>query len=246
MEMQEFIDCLLKAADVPEVKQKFAKIMQVISEDEKKNKQLLIQELEETKTILETQKKENLSLQSKIKEKEKENKQLLQEKEGLKKDCQILQEEIRDCKENLNYWESLFDGLYNILATYQALSPQNKDCLKGIFKSERPEVFIAAGAQLENIAALWEYVKMQIMSRKYENIKEMSRLVYYFIRLYNQTRETPVLKLQDVTEGDLFDAGNHIRTSDSKASGKIQKIYLYGYEYSATNAIVKRSVVMVS
>lgn len=147
--------------------------------------------------------------------------------------------------QQLDHYSSIFGQFYDMYNLYLELSEMSKLSLRGIFKEESPDAFIAAGIQPENIDSLWEYTRMQIMNRKYEESERLGQLICYFIDLYNKIRTSPVYALQEIKNDDFFDVDCHIRTSDSKAAGKVKKIYLYGYTNVLTNTLIKKSVVFI-
>lgn len=156
-----------------------------------------------------------------------------------------LTEEFRHACSEWERFESIYHSIRTAYEQYEKLSEVCKHALQGMFKNADPALFIAIGIQPDNICALWEYTKMQIMERNYTDIDKLSSLIFYFIEILNQTKSEPVYKIQPVSSGTFFDVESHIRTSTSKAAGKINKIYLYGYLNAKTNAIVKKSVIEI-
>lgn len=163
----------------------------------------------------------------------------------MQKQSNDLKMKLKRTEKQLSGFVNVFGRFYSMLEVYDNLSENHKNALKGIFKEDTPDSWIAAGVQPDNIDSLWEYTRMQIMNRKYKELEGLGSLVYYFLDLYNSTRSTPIFTLQEVSAGDMFDVDSHIRTSDSKAAGRISQVYLYGYVNVNTDTVIKRSVVMV-
>lgn len=145
--------------------------------------------------------------------------------------------------EELKGWRSLFGPMNNIIELYNGLTDKNKEALQGIFKDNKPDLFIVSGVQQGNIESLWEYAKIQIMKRQYKDINNMSGIIYYFIDLYNSTKASPVYELLRVNKGDMFDVELHIRTSESRPAGRIQKAVLLGFKNVCSGTVIKKSVV---
>ena len=120
-----------------------------------------------------------------------------------------------------------------------------KNDLKGIFKNETYENFIACGCQKENINTLWEFIKSRISKDKYDQLEELNKIFLYFIECYNNISDTPTLTISTVEIGDIFDTSLHIRDQNSKSSGKITNIYLFGYQNSINKKIINKSIVRV-
>lgn len=232
MEYSEYKENFLLALDEREVLEKLERIivksLEGSSQEEvKRLKEELVEYKEKVGSITSENNKLNQMVQK-----------LLGDIQGQQKDFQkksVVWKEV----------QQIYSPMYSTYQIYQQISQSARNALKGIFKDEEPAAWIAAGSQPENISSLWEFTKMQIMKRRYEDVKYLSDLIYYFIDLYNKTKNEPIYKMQKVSPGDVFDVEEHIRTSSSKAAGKISKVILFGYLNVKTNLVIKNSVVEV-
>lgn len=251
MDQKEFIIQLLEALKLPEVREQLAKVMSIpdsIYQDPMSYQNNLI--IEEKDLELKQKDLENERLRSELiawSAKDLLIQDQLGVAEGLNRKLQSkndeLTEQIHTANIKINDFNNLFYKIYNVYEVYLKLSDVSKTELRGIFKEDSPDVWIAAGIQPDNIESLWEYTKMRIMKRQYDDLDGLLQFIYYFIELYNKTKTAPFYILQKVTIGDCFDVDLHIRTSESKAAGKIKQILLYGYINANTSAIIKKSVV---
>lgn len=232
MEYSEYKERLLLALNEPDISIKISEMMERSLESYRKEEsERLKNELEECKSQLNTLILKNRKL-----------KQMIQK---LETETEAKQQEIQKEYTLWKEFQQVYDSMNQMYQMYQQLSLSGKSTLEGIFKRPEPDAWLAAGTQAENISTLWEYTKMQIMERRYGDVEKLSVLIYYFIDLYNKTKNEPIFKMQGVLEGDAFDVENHIRTSGSKAAGKINKVILYGYYNTKTNTILKKSVVEI-
>ncbi len=181
--------------------------------------------------------------------------QMIQMKEQLQK----LQTELQTTKEQLSKTESnrdeyknkyfQFKGIFqrqtHIFYLYQSLSESCRDALSGIFKGTSFEEFLACGVQPGNIDALWEFSRVHALAGNPEDVATLNQMIQYFVHLYNKTNESPILAFQTVSPGELFDVDLHIRTQESKASGKISNVILTGLANAYTGDIIKKAVVEI-
>ena len=94
--------------------------------------------------------------------------------------------------------------------------------------------------------ALWEFSRSHALAGNTEDIVILNQMIEYFVRLYNGTNESPILAFQTVSPGDIFDVDFHIRTQESKASGKISNVILTGLANAYTGEIIKKAVVEIN
>lgn len=147
-----------------------------------------------------------------------------------------------NCKTELKKLE-LEQQMFN---NYKNLPPDIKTSLKGIFKAETYENFIACGCQRSNIDTLWEFIKNRTVNMELSHLTELNEIFVYFIELFNGVSSNPVLKIQDVAIGEAFDTAEHIRTKNGKSSGKIAEVYLAGYQNILNNKILNKAIVRVN
>lgn len=138
-----------------------------------------------------------------------------------------------------------FDRKFHMFNQFKKLEIETLKSLKGIFKYETIENFVACGSQKENIEAYWDFIKYRVMNGNLTELRLLSDIFRYFLKLHNETSDQQVFKQQIVNLGDEFDVSLHIRTPDGKASGKIGNIYLEGYLNAVTGVIIRKSIVRV-
>lgn len=236
MELNEFNQNILLALEEPEIRDKITEIINTTMEAPQLHSYR--EEIKAMENQLDACKRELAGERLK-------NQELKENNHKLETQIMLSQEEYEKKYVQWKEFENFYHTLYSTYQMYQQISPAGRNAIKGIFKKDTPDVWIAAGTQPENISALWEYTRMQIMERRYQDVDKLAELIYYFIDLYNKTKNDPIYKLQPVSPGDEFDVEYHIRTSNSRAVGKIKKIVLYGFENVKTKAILKKSVIEI-
>lgn len=163
------------------------------------------------------------------------NRELTKQNSSLENENKCLIQEIKE-----------YEDRFQIFEQYKLLSNETRNSLRGIFKDDSFEQFIACGSQRDNIEAFWDLLKHQVLNNNItENFEDLTRLQAYFLNLYNATSDRPVYQSQSVMIGEKFDVSLHIRTSEGKASGNIGKIYLLGYRNIVTQTLVRKSLVRV-
>jgi hypothetical protein len=143
-------------------------------------------------------------------------------------------------------FKGIFQRQTHTFYQYQGLSEQSRDALSGIFKGNSFEEFLACGVQPGNIDALWEFSRGQALAGNAGDVAILEQIIAYFVQLYNGTNESPVLAFQQTQPGDRFDVDLHIRTQDSRPSGKISNILLTGLTNAFTGEVIKKAVVEIN
>lgn len=169
----------------------------------------------------------------------------MDEIERLKEENEQLRKQRDEYKNGYSKFIKVFRKQTKYFYEYQRLSEKSKEALSGIFRQDSFENFLACGVQPDNIDALWEFTKNEAMQNNIDDVNILNEIIGYFVRLYNDTNETPVLELQQVNEGDMFDIDMHIRTPESKTAGNIQQVILGGLTNAYTGAVIKKAVVIV-
>ena len=164
----------------------------------------------------------------------------------LESEIEELKKSRDEFKNKYFYFKNVFQKQMQVFYQFYKLSDQSLQSLNGIFKGTSFENFLACGVQPANIDALWEFAKVEALNGNYEDVALLNDIIKYFVKLYNDTGDTPALGIQEVKESDIFDIDLHIRTSDSKAAGYIDKIILLGLTNAYTGEIIKKAVVQVT
>lgn len=171
---------------------------------------------------------------------------------SIENENRILKDNISKCNQkfdNLNTkfsdLQTKFKSIYRIYDMFNSLPSETIKVLRGIFKKECLESFIACGVQQSNLNSLWEYMKSEVMSNRFEHIQKLSEIHGYFFELLNQTDDEPRYRWQNVNVGECFDVEKYTRAKDGKAAGNISQIYLIGYESVITGKVIKKSIVKI-
>lgn len=138
-----------------------------------------------------------------------------------------------------------FSDISRAIALYEKLSQASRHSLENIFRSTKPELFIASGVQIDNLKQLWEFAKSEIMEGRTEETDLLSELIGYFMNLYNQINGRKIYDRIEAKAGTVFDVDWHIRTSGSRPAGVIDRVYLDGYVNANNGSIFGKSVVQV-
>ena len=143
-------------------------------------------------------------------------------------------------------FKAVFQKQTHAFYLYQSLSEQSREELTGIFKGTNFENFLACGVQPGNIDALWEYARSAALAGNLEDVSLLNQIITYFVNLYNDTNEAPILGFQNVSVGDAFDVDLHIRTQCSKPAGSITTILLTGLTNAFTGEVIKKAVIEIT
>lgn len=139
-----------------------------------------------------------------------------------------------------------FEYDQNMFRLFTSLNQEVKSSLRGIFKVDTYENFIACGAQRSNIDSLWDFAKNRVQKQQFDEIETLNQILLYFIDIFNQTSNSPTIKIQEVAIGTNFDTEAHIKSSDSvKPAGTINKIYLIGYQNYSNDKILNKAIVLI-
>jgi len=127
---------------------------------------------------------------------------------------------------------------------FKRLKANTQSALSGIFKHPSTSTFIACGVQEKNVHSLWDYTKNRLIEQPDDETKILVELFLFFFSRY--ALAYPNYQLQDVTLGERFDPEQHIRSSQSLASGAISKVMLSGWINKKTQKIIKTSLVEIN
>jgi len=164
-------------------------------------------------------------------------------KNRLKFGIKDLKSKNNKLSKKVDFYRNTFEKELNTYALYEGLNSSTKSSLKGIFKDDSLQGFLACGVQEKNISSLWEYVKDELREEKNSDIKNLKTIFYFFFDSYK--RAFPIYKVQNVAVGDEFDNEEHIKTNSGSVSGKVDEVVFVGWVNSKTNKIIKKSIVRV-
>lgn len=169
------------------------------------------------------------------------------------------QQTVKQERQNAEYWKTQMEQWKNeaevqrlelmdigrAAALYGELSQSSQHALENIFRSTKPELFIASGVQIDNLKQLWEFAKSEIMEGRMGETALLADLIGYFMNLYNLIHGRMIYVKIEAKAGMDFDVDWHIRTSGSRPAGKIDRVYLDGYVNVNNGSIFGKSVVQV-
>ena len=172
---------------------------------------------------------------------------------------ELLEQELEETKELLEKSEELreeykskyfqFKGIFQkqtyTFYLYQNLTESSREALAGIFKGESFEEFLACGVQPGNIDALWEFARNEALNENIADVVILSKMITYFVHLYNGTNDSPALNFLIPDIGINFDTDQHIRTQNSKPAGVISEVLLAGLSNAFNGEIIKKAVVKI-
>lgn len=147
-----------------------------------------------------------------------------------------LVDEVEDYKKQ-------FDVELNMFKLYNNLSKETKTSLKGIFKDDSFEGFIACGLQEKNIHSLWDYIKSELIEDSNEDNENLVKIFNFFFVKYEMAY--PIYKVQNIKKDEDFNTDLHIKDSQSSVSGKIKEVLLKGWVNTKMNNVVRKSVVNI-
>lgn len=209
----------------------------------------IISKNKELKDLIEKKKELELELESFSKKMNKEKEKLTSEINQIKEELGNAKEDVKkslskntELSKTVDFYREAFEKDLKAYSIYTELSDNTKDSLKGIFRDNSLEGFIACGIQEKNISSLWDYIKDEIREEKNSDIKNLKEMFYFLFEKYRLA--FPIFELQEVFIGDNFVDDNHIRHSSSKeVNGAISEVVFRGWVNNKTNKTVKKSVV---
>ncbi len=142
-------------------------------------------------------------------------------------------------------FKGIFQRQTQTFYLYQNLSAPTKEALSGVFKGTSFEAFLACGVQPGNIDAVWEFSRTAALEGNLADLDILQTIIAYFVKLYNNTHDSPILAFQKTAPGDRFDVDLHIRTQDSRAAGKISRVLLAGLVNAFSGEVIKKAVVEI-
>lgn len=218
--------------------------------DLKKNVQQLEQQKKILEENLETNQRESVQKDRKIRELsiqidglQAENKKNISSIQRMEQDI-LRAEEMKNKLRNL---ESSYSEYQSIFQLFLALPSSLKTSLKGIFNGSDLWSFVICGAQPERLMDFWDFCMRDFKRGKLIDQKEkLVKIFDFFFEKINSTlNETPLYLRQEIKKGMSFDTAYHTATSDSDAVGRIQEILLPGIVYANSQKVLKKSVVIV-
>ncbi len=239
-----------KEEEIEEMGKILKKIKELLGVSEKSEiEDKIIGKNKELKDLIEKKKELELELESFSKKMNKEKEKLTSEINQIKEELGNAKEDVKkslskntELSKTVDFYREKFEKDLKAYSIYTGLSDNTKDSLKGIFRDNSLEGFIACGIQEKNISSLWDYIKDEIREEKNSDIKNLKEMFYFLFEKYRLA--FPIFELQEISIGDNFVDDNHIRHSSSKeVNGAISEVVFRGWVNNKTNKAVKKSVV---
>lgn len=232
--MEYFTESLLKALENRQVQKRIREIQQ--------SSQLISSSLECPEEMMQLEQTENLR-QTLLKEKERADR-LEKENELLKIELESVKQNIEDFKKIKNYHESKYGQIDAYYQTYLGLDSSIRSDLSTVLNDESPERFMFWGSQWHNIEALWQFIDISLSQNRFgqETVDILAKIFDYFFELYRNMTGNYERIL--TVEGETFDETIHKRSKDSRAAGKITRVFLCGYR-GIYNKKTQKSVVRI-
>jgi len=191
-----------------------------------------------------TLKQAQTTLQTEVQKHKAHSQELLNKNTALAEEKRQLDEQNHQLLQKTERYESEFSDDIQAVQSFSQLAENTRTALQGIFKSSSMKGFIACGVQEKNLHSLWDYTKNRLMERADAETAILVELFLFFFSRY--CLAYPNYQLQEVPQGELFDPEQHIRSSQSRASGAISRVILSGWINSKNQKIIKTSVVEIN
>jgi len=250
-------DKLLKLLDDEKIQNAIKKIVLKSSthdscELDKANEEIemLKKLVEQWKSCFHKEEEKSHTLNQKLKTKEEELFELNNTIKNAKTELNKIETELskanaknKQLVDEVEDYKKQFDVELNMFQLYNNLSEETKISLKGIFKDDSFEGFIACGLQEKNIYSLWDYIKSELIENSNEDNENLVKIFNFFFVKYEMAY--PIYKVQNIKKDEDFNTDLHIKDSQSSASGKIKKVLLKGWINTKMNNVVRKSVVNI-
>lgn len=142
-----------------------------------------------------------------------------------------------------------FERGWELFQRYQKVSAHARQMLKetGVFIRDGDFTsFICGGAQAESLKMLWDELKDCVLSGRRDDAAILWDIFEYCVELVNASKSQKIYSVLPVQEGDRFDSDVHEEGPNSRAQGKVSKIYLKGYKNIFNGELVRKSIVQVN
>lgn len=162
----------------------------------------------------------------------------------LERDNSSLQGKIRQLSEQS---AQRFERGWELFERYQKVSAHARQILKGVFTRDGDFTsFICGGAQADSLKILWDELRDCVLSGRRDDAAILWNIFEYCLELVNASKSQKIYSILPVREGERFDSDVHEEGPDSRAQGKVSKVYLPGYKNAYKGEIVRKSIVQVS
>lgn len=165
------------------------------------------------------------------------------ELDNIKAKLSVANSDKKDLSVKIEGYKTKFDVDLDKYELYRTLTDETKISLKGIFKDDTFEGFIACGVQDKNINSLWDYIKNELIENSNQDNESLVKIFDFFFMKY--IIAYPMFEVQNIEIGEDFNTDFHIKDSQSSASGTIKKVLLKGWINTKTNSVIRKSVIRI-
>ena len=162
---------------------------------------------------------------------------LTNEREQLNQQVEDLTKKFNDADAEAKFYRETYGELDAAYKLYRTLDESTRSALAGIFGAgDNATTFFSGALQETHLADFWDYA-----ARRPENETLRRLFDFCFAAVNRGFREPPFARL-NVAPGNFFDDELMRRTSQSRQLGKVFRVFLQGYRYSA-GKIIKPTIV---
>ncbi len=162
---------------------------------------------------------------------------LTTEREQLNRQVDDLTKKFNDADAEAKFYRETYGELDAAYELYRTLDESTRSALAGIFGAgDNATTFFSGALQETHLADFWDYA-----ARRPENETLRRLFDFCFAAVNRGFREPPFARL-NVAPGNFFDDEFMRRTSQSRQLGKVFRVFLQGYRYSA-GKIIKPTIV---
>ena len=138
------------------------------------------------------------------------------------------------------------DEGWRLFQKYPQVSAHVRQLLNGVFTRENDFMsFICGGAQTNSLETLWDVRRECVMHDQQQDEEILRAIFVYCLQLVSASKIQARYSLLPVREGDRFDSDVHIEGPNSRAQGRIVRVYLAGYRNDYNGKIIRKSIVQV-
>ncbi len=228
-------ECSKKDEEIVMLKEALERLKELFSKEEQKTEDLSSEvalkdrELQDLQSLKRTLKEEISQLEAQKREKEDALKEMRSSNSHL--------------SEQVGFYDKNFKDALMVYELYKNLSTQTKTSIKGIFKDESLNGFLACGMQERNIDSLWEYIKNEIIEDNNPDIKSLVAIFDFFFERFSLA--FPLYQKQPIETGKEFDTQQLINADSTTPNGTVKEVLLYGWINTKTDKIIKKSIVRI-
>jgi len=233
---------LLKDMDIRKI------IRQIFKEADDKSEDSFKEELQKQKEKLSVELENRLS-QIKIENQHLKTENLkLPELENklsqIKMENQSLKTENLKLNQTVDFYRKNFEEELRVYEVFQSLTDETKGSIGGIFKNGSLAGFVACGVQENSISSLWDFISAEMRNNQNDDIENLKKIFYFLFARF--ALANPIFRLQEGDAGSGFDPEKYaIHHQSSARAGNIKELVLRGWINTATNKIIKKSIVKI-